>query len=54
MTIPIKLLCDTPAYDNIEASVLPFMSKSDTGSCFPSVGLNIIQVPMHNVMVYLA
>lgn len=53
--VPVKILCDTAAYDTfIEASVLPFTNDSDTGSCIPvlGMGLNVLQVPMHNIMLY--
>lgn len=53
--VPLKILCDTAAYDTfIEASVLPFTDKNDSGSCFPvlGMGLNVIEVPMHSIMLY--
>ena len=53
--VPVKILRDTAAYDTfIEASVLPFTNESDTGSFIPvlGMGLNVLQVPMHNIMLY--
>lgn len=52
--IPVKILRDTAAYDTfIEATVLPF-TESDTGSSIPvlGLGLNVLHVPMHNIMLY--
>ena len=53
--VPVKILRDTAAYDTfIEASVLPFNSESATGSSIPvlGMGLKVINVPVHNVMLY--
>lgn len=37
----------------IDASVLPFTNESGTGSFIPvlGMGLNVLQVPMHNIML---
>ncbi len=53
--VPVKILRDTAAFDSfIQASVLPFSEESDTGSSVPvlGVGMRILQVPLHNVMLY--
>ncbi|XP_030294105.1 uncharacterized protein LOC115594274 [Sparus aurata] len=53
--VPVKILRDTAAFDSfIQASVLPFSEKSDTGLTIPvlGVGMQILQVPLHNIQLF--
>lgn len=53
--VPVKILRDTAAFDSfIHASVLPFSTDSDTGSCIPVLGvaLKVLKVALYNIVLY--
>lgn len=55
LKVTVKMLRDTAAFDSfIQASVLPFSEKSDTGCSVPvlGMGMKVLQVPLHNIILH--